>query len=130
MTDVEKMPTRAVVLTAGRGTRLRPLTETVPKCMVPLAGRPLLEHTVERLRGYGVTELSVNLHYLPDVVPAHFGDGSRRGVRMTYSFEDELLGTAGSVRRMAAGFDAPFFVWYGDNLSDCRLDRLWRQHLE
>jgi NDP-sugar pyrophosphorylase family protein len=96
--------------------------------MVPLSGKPLLEHTVERLRDYGVTRLAVNLHYLPDVVPAHFGDGDRWGVQMTYSPEAELLGTAGSVKKMAAHFDEPFFVWYGDNLSSCRLDHLWRQH--
>jgi mannose-1-phosphate guanylyltransferase len=126
----ENLPARAVVLTAGRGTRLRPFTETVPKCMAPLSGRPLLEHTVERLRDYGVTQLCVNLHYLPEVVPAHFGDGGRWGVQITYSFEEELLGTAGSVKKMAADFDEPFFVWYGDNLSSCRLDLLWRQHVE
>ncbi|MDT5271691.1 MAG: mannose-phosphate guanylyltransferase [Acidobacteriota bacterium] len=129
-TNAENMPTRAVVLTAGRGTRLRPLTETVPKCMVPLSGKPLLEHTVERLRGYGVTQLSVNLHYLPEIVPAYFGWGGRWGVQITYLREDELLGTAGSVKKMAADFDRPFFVWYGDNLSSCRLDLLWRQHFE
>src|SRR5205085_1365494 len=55
--------------------------------------------------------------------------GSRFGVQLTYSFEPELLGTAGAVKQVAAVFDAPFFVWYGDNLSDCRLDRLWRLHV-
>jgi NDP-sugar pyrophosphorylase family protein len=121
-------PTKAMLLTAGRGTRLSPLTETVPKCMVPLAGKPLLEHTIEYLRGYGVTELIVNLHYLPEVVPAYFGDGRRWGVHLTYAPEAELLGTAGSVKKMAAQLAEPFFVWYGDNLSTCRLDQLWQQH--
>lgn len=122
------MPTQALLLTAGRGTRLRPLTETVPKCMVPLAGKPLLEHTIERLRDYGIKQIVINLHYLPEVVPAYFGDGKGWGVELSYTPEAELLGTAGSVKKMAAHFDEPFLVCYGDNLSTCRLDRLWQQH--
>ena len=122
------MPAKAMLLAAGRGTRLRPLTDAVSKCMVKIAGRPILEHNVERLKSHGVRDLVINLHYQPDGITAHFGDGSRFGVRITYSFEPELLGTAGAVREVAARFDAPFFVWYGDNLSDCRLDRLWQSH--
>ncbi len=122
------MPKKAMLLAAGKGTRLRPLTETVSKCMVMIAGKPILEHNVERLKSYGVREVVINLHYQPDSITAHFGDGSRLGVHITYSFEPELLGTAGAVRKVAAMFDAPFFVWYGDNLSDCRLDRLWHLH--
>lgn len=122
------MPTKAMLLTAGQGARLRPLTETVPKCMVPISGKPLLEHTIEYLRGCGVTQLVINLHYLPDVVPNYFGDGRRWGVQLVYALEAVLLGTAGSVRESAAFFDETFFVWYGDNLSTCRLDLLWQQH--
>lgn len=122
------MPHQAMLLTAGRGTRLRPLTENVPKCMVPLLGKPLLEHTIEHLRANGITQIIINLHYLPEVVPDYFGDGSRWDVQLTYAPEAELLGTAGSVKKSARFFDGPFFVWYGDNLSTCRLDRLWQQH--
>jgi NDP-sugar pyrophosphorylase family protein len=122
------MPTKAMLLAAGKGERLRPLTEIVPKCMIPVDGKPLLEHTVERLAEYGVSELVINLHYLPDVLVDYFKDGSRWGVSITYSPEKELLGTAGSVRKMADFFDGPFFVWYGDNLSTCRLESLWQQH--
>jgi NDP-sugar pyrophosphorylase family protein len=122
------MPTKAMLLAAGKGTRLRPLTETVSKGMVPIAGKPLLERNVEWLRRVGVTDLVVNLHYLPEAVMDHFGDGSRWGVNITYSFEEELLGTAGAVKKAASFFDDAFFVWYGDNLSTCRLDRLWEFH--
>lgn len=122
-------PVKATLLAAGRGTRLRPLTDTIPKCMIPIAGKPLLEHNVEWLRRFDVTELVINLHHLPEVVREHFRDGSRWGVRITYSPERELLGTAGSVKKMADYFDGPFFVWYGDNLSTCRLDRLWQFHM-
>lgn len=128
MVGPRAMPTKAMVLAAGRGTRLRPLTEAVSKCMVAAAGKPILEHNVERLKSYGVTDIVINLHYRPESITAHFGDGRRLGVRITYSFEPQLLGTAGAVKKVAAVFDAPFFVWYGDNLSDCRLDRLWQLH--
>jgi NDP-sugar pyrophosphorylase family protein len=124
------MPQKAMLLAAGQGARLRPLTQTVPKCMVEIGGKPLLEHNVEWLKRYGVTDLIINLHYLAEAVEGHFGDGSRWGLRITYSRERELLGTAGAVRNVKDFFDGPFFVWYGDNLSTCRLDRLWAKHAE
>lgn len=117
-----------MLLAAGLGTRLRPVTDRVPKCMVPVGSRPLLEHTVRWLRKHQVTDLIINLHYLPQVVTDHFGDGSRWGVRIRYSPEPEILGTAGAVKHAAAVFDGPFFVWYGDNLCTCRVDRLWEFH--
>ena len=107
---------------------MRPLTETVPKCMIEIAGKPVLEHNVEWLRKFGVTDIVINLHYLPEAVRNHFGDGRRFRTRINYLFEPELLGTAGAVRNAASFFDGPFFVWYGDNLSTCRLDRLWEFH--
>ncbi len=122
------MPAQAMMLAAGQGVRLRPLTERIPKCMVPLGGKPLLEYGIRWLQRHGVTELAVNLHYLPETVTEYFGDGQRWGVHITYSREPEPLGTAGGVKHMAPFFRGPFFVWYGDNLSTCRLDRLWEHH--
>jgi mannose-1-phosphate guanylyltransferase len=122
------MPRKAMLLAAGLGTRLHPLTDSVSKCMIPIAGKPLLEHNVGVLRSYGVTDLVINLHHLPETVMNHFGDGSGFGVRITYSHEPELLGTAGAVKKVERFFDGPFFIWYGDNLSTCRLDRLWQFH--
>ena len=122
------LPLKAMLLAAGRGTRLHPLTDNISKCMIPIAGKPLLEHNVGVLRGYGVTDLVINLHHLPQTVMDHFGDGSGLGVRINYSVEPELLGTAGAVKKVEQFFDGPFFVWYGDNLSTCRLDRLWQLH--
>lgn len=121
-------PTRAMVLAAGLGTRLRPLTERTPKCMIVLGGKPLLAYTLEWLQRYGVTDVVINLHHLPDAVIGYFGDGTRCGIRITYAVERELLGTAGAVKNVASFFDSSFFVWYGDNLSTCRLDRLWAFH--
>jgi len=70
----------------------------------------------------------INLHHLPAAVSGYFGDGSRWDLKITYSHELEPLGTAGGIKNVAAFFDGPFFVWYGDNLSTCRLDRLWKFH--
>ena len=128
MNDDRAMPSKAMLLAAGQGTRLRPLTENISKCMMAIAGRPVLEHNIEWLKKFGVADIVINLHYLPEAVMNHFGDGSRLGVRITYSLERELLGTAGAVKNVAWFFDGPFFVWYGDNLSTCRLDRLWQSH--
>jgi mannose-1-phosphate guanylyltransferase / phosphomannomutase len=111
---------QAVILAAGFGTRLRPLTDSVPKAMVSVAGKPLLEHHVEWLRRHGVTEIFVNLHHLPGVIPAHFGDGSDRGVRMEYFVEPEIRGTAGGMKSFEAALREEFFVIYGDVFS--RLD--------
>lgn len=117
-----------MILAAGQGTRLHSLTERIPKCMVPLAGKPLLEYTVEWLRRHGVTEVIINLYHLPHVVMRHFGDGTRWGVKITYSVEKDPLGTAGGVKNVEWFFDRPSFVWYGDNLSTCDLNRLYRFH--
>jgi NDP-sugar pyrophosphorylase family protein len=108
--------------------RLRPLTESVPKCMISVSGKPLLQHTIEWFHRYGVVELVINLCHLPDAVMSYFGDGSRWGVSIAYSTEQEPLGTAGGVKNVAGFFDGPFFVWYGDNMSTCDLARLYEFH--
>ncbi|MFC2036530.1 NDP-sugar synthase [Chloroflexota bacterium] len=123
------LPAKAMLLAAGKGTRLRPLTEQVPKCMVPVHGKPVLEHNVESLASYGVGEIMINLHHLPETVVGHFGDGSKWGVKITYSLEGEPLGTAGGVKNVEWFFDSSFFLWYGDNLSTCKLDRLYQVHV-
>jgi len=118
-----------MLLAAGKGTRLWPLTERVPKCMVPLDGTPVLEYNIEWLRRYSVTEIIINLHHLPEAIRDYFGDGQKWGVRITYSPEPKPLGTAGGVKQAAWFFDdSPFFVWYGDNLSTCNLNRLYQAH--
>ena len=123
-------PRKAMLLAAGRGERLRPLTDKVPKCMVTVWGKPILEHNIERLVQFGVTELVINLCYLPEVVMNHFGDGRRWGLKIAYSIEEEALGTAGGVKRVETHFDRTFLVWYGDNLSNCNLERLCNLHRE
>jgi mannose-1-phosphate guanylyltransferase len=90
---------RAMILAAGLGTRLRPLTDELPKPLVPVLGRPLIEHTIRLLRAAGVSEIAVNLHHLPAAIPAALGDGSALGVSLRYVVEEgRIRGTGGGVR--------------------------------
>ncbi|PSQ08603.1 glucose-1-phosphate thymidylyltransferase [Halobacteriales archaeon QS_5_70_15] len=108
---------QAVVLAAGRGTRMRPLTETVPKPMLPVADRPLAAHTADAAVDAGATELVFVVGYEADAVRAHFGD-SYRGVPVAYAVQDEQLGTAHAVRTAREHLEGPFAVLNGDNLYD------------
>jgi NDP-sugar pyrophosphorylase family protein len=111
---------KAMLLAAGKSTRLRPYTDRIPKPMIEIGGKPLLEHNLDLLRRHGITEAVINLHHMPEVVTGYFGDGSRLGMGLTYSYEPELLGTAGAVKEMEVKFrDAPFCVLYADNLTGC-----------
>jgi len=108
---------KAFILAAGLGTRLRSLGLDVPKVMVPIGGKPLLEHHLELFKRQGIREFIVNLHYLPEKITDYFGDGSKFGVTIIYSREPELLGTAGAVKKMEKELlDGLFIVFYGDNL--------------
>lgn len=119
---------KAMLLAAGVGSRLRPLTDTIPKPMLPIAGEPLLAHTLRWLHSYGVREIALNLHHLPDVVQQGLGDGSRWGVRLHYAIEPELRGTAGAVKHFSWLWDAPFIVVYGDLLLNLDLAALHAFH--
>jgi NDP-sugar pyrophosphorylase family protein len=122
--------TRAVVLAAGEGTRLRPLTLTVPKAMVPIGGRPLIEHILAWLKSYGIAEVGINLHYLGQKIIACLGDGSSFGLKITYSHEDSLLGTAGGTKRLESLFAGErFALVYGDILTDMNLSRMFEHHV-
>ena len=119
---------KAMILAAGEGTRLRPLTANLPKPMVPIVGTPLLERTLEWLAGEGVTEAAVNLYHRPQSIPDYFGR-EFAGIRLHYFFEDTLRGTAGGVKAAQSVLqDAPFFVIYGDNLISADLRRLAAFH--
>jgi mannose-1-phosphate guanylyltransferase len=120
---------RAMVMAAGLGTRLRPLTYEVPKPMVPVANRPVMEHILRLLRDHGLERVIANLHWFPDTIRDHFGDGSKLGINLTYSHEDELLGTAGGVRNVS-GFlgSEPFLVMAADALTDIDLEALRAAH--
>ena len=116
-------------MAAGLGTRLRPLTQDIPKPLVPVANRPIMEHILKLLAGHGLTAIVANLHWYADTIRDHFGDGSALGVELTYSEEEELLGTAGGVRNVRSFFgDQPFVVMAADALTDIDLTALIRTH--
>jgi mannose-1-phosphate guanylyltransferase/mannose-1-phosphate guanylyltransferase/phosphomannomutase len=118
-----------MVMAAGLGTRLRPLTYDVPKPLVPVANRPVMEHILMLLRRHGLGPLIANLHWFPETIRDRFGDGAGAGVDLTYSYEDELLGTAGGVRNVAEFFGGePFLVMAADALTDIDLTALRAAH--
>jgi NDP-sugar pyrophosphorylase family protein len=118
-----------MILAAGLGTRLRPLTEEISKPMVPIVNRPVMEHIVDLLARHGFSELYVNLHYHPDVITRHFSAGERWGLAIAYSFEEELLGTAGGVKKLEKELAGDtFLVISGDALTDLDLTSLLAFH--
>lgn len=122
-------PMKAMILAAGVGARLRPLTETVPKPALPVGNRPLLHYTTSILRAAGVTRVGINLYHLASRVSDVLGDGSDFGLQVTYSRESSLLGTAGGIKKLEHFLGAdPFFVVNGDILSAADLGVLRDQH--
>ncbi len=119
---------RAMILAAGLGTRLRPITYGMPKPMVPVLNRPVMEHIVRLLARNGFSETIANLHWFPDLIREHFGDGSRFGVELSYSFEEQLLGTSGGVRNAADFLGDSFLVISGDALTDIDLAAMREFH--
>lgn len=113
---------KALVLAAGLGARLGSLTRSLPKPMLPLGGKPLLEHIIELLRRHGITDVALNLHYKPDAILRHFGSGEAWGMRLRYTYEATLLGSAGTaLRQLAWVYPDPFLLYYGDTYSDANL---------
>ncbi len=119
-----------MILAAGVGSRLDPLTRNTPKPLVPIVNRPNIEHIVNLLARHGFTEIMINLHYLGGQIKKALGDGSRLGVRLHYAEEDRLWGDAGSVKRAEDFFDDTFIVIGGDDISDFDLTRILSNHKE
>jgi mannose-1-phosphate guanylyltransferase/phosphomannomutase len=120
---------KAMILAAGVGSRLHPLTRTLPKPLVPIVNRPVMEHIIALLRRHGFTDIIVNVYHLADQITDYFGDGSRFGVKITYSPEDRLWGDAGSVKRCEDFFGhETFLVVGGDDLADIDLTRFLEHH--
>ena len=119
---------KAMILAAGEGQRLRPLTNTTPKPMLPLANRPLLEHIIIYLRNCGVTDFAVNLYHLPTAVIDYFGNGRKWDVTIRYSIEEQLLGSAGGVKKFENFFNDTFIVYYGDVFTQADLRPMIELH--
>ena len=120
---------KAMILAAGYGTRLRPLTDSIPKPLLPVGGRALIVWNLLLLKQHGITEALINLHYRGDQIVGALGDGSRHGMRLAYSHEPVILGTGGGIKQAQAYFEnQPFLVLNGDTLSDCDLTALIESH--
>ena len=114
---------KAVIMAGGEGTRLRPLTCSKPKPMVPVANKPVMEHIIELLKKHGLKDIAVTLQYMPDLIREYFGDGTSFGLKMKYFVEQKPLGTAGSVKNAEDFLDDTFLVISGDALTDIDLEK-------
>jgi mannose-1-phosphate guanylyltransferase/phosphomannomutase len=121
---------KAVVMAGGEGNRLRPLTSNQPKPMVPVVGKPCMEHILELLREHGMNDVIVTVAFLPQAIRSYFGEGETLGMQIGYSVEESPLGTAGSVRLTAKQLDETFLVISGDALCDVDLSALVAFHKE
>jgi NDP-sugar pyrophosphorylase family protein len=119
---------RALVLTAGLGTRLRPLTCVRAKAAVPVNGEPLVSRIIRWLVSRGITDLVLNLHHRPETIASRIGDGTDLGARVRYSWEQPVLGSAGGPRHALPLLTDPFLVVNGDTLTDVDLDALAAAH--
>ncbi|HEX3011817.1 MAG TPA: nucleotidyltransferase family protein, partial [Syntrophomonadaceae bacterium] len=117
-----------MIMAAGVGNRLMPLTAEIPKPMVPMANRPLMEHIVTLLTRHGFNNIISNLYYHADNIYNYFLDGGKYGANMLYSREEELMGTAGGVKNCAWFLDDTFVIVSGDALTDVNLTRLVDEH--
>jgi dTDP-glucose pyrophosphorylase/predicted transcriptional regulator len=127
MFNDDQVDLSAVVMAGGYGKRLLPLTEDVPKPMLPVGDKPLLERTIEQLRRAGIREVNLTTHYLPDSIVNHFGNGESFGVKLNYLEEDHPLGTAGGLKPMAKAA-GPFLVMNGDILTGVPFQEMLAYH--
>jgi len=119
---------KAMIMAAGVGSRLMPMTADIPKPMIPMANRPLMANTVQLLQEHGFISIIANLHYHADYISNYFGNGQAFGVSMDYSPEEELMGTAGGVKRCEWFLDDTFVIVSGDALTDIDLALLVQVH--
>ncbi len=120
---------KAMIMAAGLGTRLRPLTQFLPKPMVPIANRPVLHHLLNLLVRHDIREVGINIHAFPDIIKGYFGDGSSLGMSIRWSEEKDLLGTAGGTKRLEEYWARePIVVTSGDGLHDVDITALIGHH--
>ena len=119
---------QALILAGGKGTRLRPLTYEIPKVMIPLQGRPFLQHLIEMLKEHDVTDILISVGYLKEQIKEYFGNGSKFGVSIRYVEEDEFLGTAGCLKLAKPFLKSTFVMMNGDEYKEVDLHDMYNFH--
>lgn len=119
---------QAVIMAGGKGTRLASVTKDIPKPMVPIAGKPLLEYQIENLKSCGVQDIILVVGYLGAVIKDYFGNGERFGVRISYFVEEAPLGTAGALRELYDRLEDHFFLVFGDLFLNVDFQRFEEYH--
>ncbi len=124
-----KNPPKAMILAAGLGTRLRPLTNTTPKALIQLQGHPLIAYSLRLLKKFGIQEVLINLHHLGELIEKELGNGRKFGMKITYSWEPHVLGTGGGLKKAEPFFEGkPFLLMNSDILIDLNLKELLQFH--
>ncbi|MCP4130490.1 MAG: nucleotidyltransferase family protein [bacterium] len=120
----------AMILCAGFGTRMKDYTKETPKVMLPIDGKPILEYTINHLAKLGINNIIINLHYFPDQITSYFSDGKKFGVNITYSYEEEPLGTAGAIKKVEKSLtgEDDFLLLYGDIVCNQDYYKLYEFH--
>lgn len=121
---------KAIILAGGLGTRLRPLTDTTPKPLLPIKGKPIIEHAIDNFKKHGIKDIILSVGYKADKIKDYFKDGSSLGVNISYCIEDDPLGTGGAIKKAAQGISETFIAINGDNLADFDWTDLIRFHNE
>ncbi|CAA6819461.1 MAG: D-glycero-D-manno-heptose 1-phosphate guanosyltransferase [uncultured Sulfurovum sp.] len=126
----QSKPNKVILMVGGLGTRLRPLTDKVPKPMLHVGGKPILETIIENFLSYGFSNIVLCVNYKSQIIQDYFGDGSRFGVKIDYIFEEKRMGTAGALSLLETKPNEPFFVMNGDLLTNVNFEYLLNFHLE
>ncbi|MBW2982011.1 nucleotidyltransferase family protein [Candidatus Woesearchaeota archaeon] len=119
---------KAIILAGGLGTRLRPLTDNTPKPLLPIKGKPIMQYAIENLKKQGIKDIILGISYHADKIKEYFGDGSKLGVNIQYSIEEEPLGTGGAVKQAAENIKEPFILAWGDNLMNVNFNEMLEIH--
>ena len=119
----------AIILAGGLGTRLRPLTNETPKPLLPIKGLPMIEHMIKSMKQYGINNIILSIGYKAEQIQEYFGDGSKWSINISYSIENEPLGTGGAIKKAALELQKPFFLAWGDNLMNIDYDAMYKDYL-
>jgi NDP-sugar pyrophosphorylase family protein len=120
---------KALIMAGGFGTRMKDLTQNIPKPMLLLQGKPILEYAVDLCKRYGITDIAISIYHFGEKIKQYFGDGSRFGVHIVYVEEKEPLGTGGALRLFKHWLTEPFMMCNADELKDINLHEMYKRHM-